>query len=147
MVRTGPAVKKQDAAGDILPRKITQAETEKGNRQVDEFAYVTDIMPTILEIANIEHPKTYRGGKVAPMHGKSITGIIKGEKKKIYGEKDVVAAEMASGRWVRQGNYEASNVPKPYGDGTWHLYDIKKDLGETINSATPFSGIGFNKSW
>jgi arylsulfatase len=36
----------------------------KGGRQVDGFFYVTDIMPTILEMAGVEHPKEFQGRKI-----------------------------------------------------------------------------------
>jgi len=36
----------------------------KGGRQVDAFAYVWDIMPTVLELAAIPHPEIFRGRRV-----------------------------------------------------------------------------------
>ncbi len=38
---------------------------------------------------------------------------------------------MGNGKWMRQGNYKAVSVAKPYGSGKWHLYDVAADPGET----------------
>ncbi len=38
---------------------------------------------------------------------------------------------MGNGKWMRQGNYKAVSVAKPYGSGKWHLYDVVADPGET----------------
>ncbi|MCB0433539.1 MAG: sulfatase-like hydrolase/transferase, partial [Mangrovimonas sp.] len=55
--------------GIRVPLIITAPGIEKG-RQSDAFAYATDIMPTLLEYANLEHPTNYNGKEVAPMRGK-----------------------------------------------------------------------------
>ncbi len=95
------------------------------------FAYVTDIMPTILEMAGIEHPETYKGKEVLPMKGKSMVNVFNGEKESIYNTNEFVAGEMGTGKWVRKGNYKAVKVAPPYGDNIWRLYNVSEDPGET----------------
>ena len=70
----------------------------KGIRQVDSFAYVTDIMPTILKIANLEHPDKFRGRKVERMRGRSIAGVISGTRQDTYAKDAVIGGEMQNGR-------------------------------------------------
>jgi len=36
---------------------------------------------------------------------------------------------------MRQGRYKALSVAPPYGPGTWQLYDVVSDPGETMNLA------------
>ena len=103
----------------------------KGQRQVDAFAYVTDIMPTMLEMAGIKHPNKYRGRKVAPMRGRSITGLLTGQEKAVYSADESVGAELAGGKWLRKGDYKAIFVPPPFGSGEWQLFNVAKDPGET----------------
>jgi len=103
----------------------------KGGRQTNAFSYVTDIMPTILEIANLQHPNEYNDRKVAPIQGKSISKILSGEVESVYSKDDIIAGEMADSKWARQGAYKITFVKKPYGDENWKLYNIKKDPGET----------------
>ena len=119
--------------GGIRSPMIIVGPGVKGQRQVDAFTYVTDIMPTVLEMANLEHPKEYGGRKIAPMRGRSITKLLSGDVDEIYGSDEPVAGEMGGGQWVRLGDYKAVKSPRPFGQGEWHLYDLSKDPGETDN--------------
>lgn len=107
----------------------------KGKRQTGAFTYVTDIMPTLLEMAGLEHPQEYQGREVAPMRGHSITGLLSGDAKSVYSAEESVGAEMAGGKWLRQGNFKAVFVPPPFGEGKWKLFDLSKDPGETNDLA------------
>lgn len=95
------------------------------------FAYVMDIMPTILDFAKIDHPETYRGKEVAPMRGSSLAGVLTGKAKITHDETKVLGGEMLNGKWMRKGNYKAVLIAKPYGPNEWKLYDVDNDPGET----------------
>jgi len=103
----------------------------KGQRQVDAFAYITDIMPTMLEMAKLKHPKKYRGREVAPMRGRSIAGILSDDVKEVYSADEPIGAEMGGGKWLILGDFKAVAVPPPFGQGVWQLFNISKDPGET----------------
>jgi len=103
----------------------------KGGRTVKAFSYVTDIMPTILEFAGVEHPSEFEGRTVEPMHGRSLSGVLSGVSTKVYEADDLIGGEMGNGKWMRQGDFKAVYVPKPYGTGAWHLYNVVVDPGET----------------
>ncbi|MHC4951435.1 MAG: arylsulfatase [Planctomycetota bacterium] len=103
----------------------------KSGQQNDAFAYVTDIMPTILDLAGVEYPSMYKGHKVEPMRGRSMASLLDGSKKAIYTETEFVGGEMAGGKWMRQGDLKAVMVPKPYGTDQWQLFNLVKDPGES----------------
>ena len=103
----------------------------KGQRQVDAFAYITDIMPTMLEMAGVKHPGKYKGREVVPMRGRSISGLLSGNVKNIYDDDESIGAEMSGGKWLRQGDYKALLIPLPYGSGEWQLFNMAVDPGET----------------
>ncbi len=105
----------------------------EGTRQVDSFAYVTDIMPTILELAELEHPAEYQGREVEPVRGRSLAGVLLGSREYTYPMNALIGAEMMGGKWMRQGAYKAVLVAKPFGPGEWRLYDTAKDPGETTD--------------
>ncbi len=107
----------------------------KGGRQVAAFTYVWDVMPTILELAGIEHPDEYRGKKVERMRGKSLKDLLTGSTKAVYDENDLVGGEIMNGKWMRQGDFKAVSVAPPYGTGSWHLYNVVDDPGETRDLA------------
>jgi arylsulfatase len=107
----------------------------KGGRQVDAFAYIWDVMPTILEFADIPHPEKYKGRQVERMRGKSLKGVLTGSTKAVYGADELVGGEMQNGKWMRQGDFKAVAVAPPYGTGAWHLYNLADDPGETHDLA------------
>jgi len=117
--------------GGICSPMIIVGPGVKGQRQVGAFTYVTDIMPTMLEMAKLKHPKKYGGREVAPMRGRSITGILSGDVKEVYSPDESIGGEMAGGKWLRRGNYKAVMVPPPFGQGEWQLFNLLKDPGET----------------
>lgn len=102
----------------------------KGGRQSDSFVYVTDIMPTILTLAEADYPSEFDGRKVEPMLGRSIVGLLEGSANAIYTPEEFVGGEMGGGRWMRQGDFKAVMVPAPYGTGEWRLFNVVKDPGE-----------------
>jgi len=100
-------------------------------QQSNAFAYVWDIMPTILEIAGVEYPAEFQGRKVETPRGRSMMGLLDGTLEAIYGEEEYVGGEMGDGKWMRKGDYKAVVVAKPYGAATWHLFNVVEDPGET----------------
>jgi arylsulfatase len=88
-------------------------------------------MPTILEIAKLEHPEKFRGRNVEPMRGRSLAGVTSGTQQDTYAKDAVIGGEMINGKWMRKGDYKAVLVAKGFGPGTWKLYNVTKDPGET----------------
>ena len=107
----------------------------KGGRQVNEFSYVWDLMPTVLDLAEVAHPKQYQGRQVVRMRGKSLNGVLSGTTPTIYSDEDFVGGEIVNGKWMRQGKYKAVSIAPPYGKGDWQLYNVVDDPGETTDLA------------
>jgi len=121
--------------GGIRSPLIVSGPGVAGDRRADAFSYVTDIMPTVLEMAGVDHPKTFRGREVERMSGQSLVGVLSGARKSVYGADEFVGGEMQNGKWMRQGDFKAVSVAPPYGSGTWHLYNLADDPGETRDLA------------
>jgi arylsulfatase A-like enzyme len=117
--------------GGIRSPMIILGPRVKGQRQVDAFTYITDIMPTMLEMAKLKHPKEYMGSEVALMRGRSIASLLSGDVKEVYSPDEPIGGEMGGGKWLRLGDYKAVMVPPPYGKGEWPLFNLSKDPGET----------------
>jgi arylsulfatase len=123
------------AEGGIRSPMLIAGPGIKGGRQVDSFAYVWDIMPTILDIAGVAHPEQYQGQTLERMRGKSLQGVLAGSSKSVYDADEFIGGEMQNGKWMRQGDFKAVSVAPPYGTGTWHLYNLANDPGETQDLA------------
>lgn len=119
--------------GGIRTPLIISGPGIKGQRLVKSFAYVTDIMPTLLEMAKIKHPQKYRGRKVESMRGRSLAGVASGTAKFTYPPSEFIGGEMLGGKWMRQGDFKAVLVAEPLGPGAWRLYNTAKDPGEAVD--------------
>ncbi|KAF4121858.1 arylsulfatase [Geosmithia morbida] len=103
------------------------------------FATVMDIAPTLLELAGTHHPGTkYRSREVAPIRGKSWVPYLKDPEGEghIHGEDTVTGWELFNRQALRMGKWKAVNMPAPYGTGSWELYDLDADPGETHDLAS-----------
>lgn len=104
------------------------------------FATCMDVMPTLLDLAGIEHPNQlpgqqkvpYRGHMVYPMRGKSWVPHL-ATQGPIYGE-DPVGWEMFGRGAMRKGKWKINWMTvKDHGKGAWELHDLSVDPGETVD--------------
>jgi len=99
------------------------------------FAHVTDIAPTMLEVAGISHPSKFKGRKVLPIRGKSMMPFFSGKTGVVRNISNGVGWEFLGGRAFRQGSYKITWVNKPFGPGAWELFDLAADPTERNNLA------------
>lgn len=103
--------------------------------------YLTDIMPTFLELAEVTYPNTYKNHIIKPLSGISLTPIIYNNKKKSTSER-ILCWEQYGHKAIRIGNMKAvfatKNSYDKSGSGAWELYDLAKDRSELNNLADIF---------
>lgn len=92
-------------------------------------AHVTDITPTVLDVAGIN----YRHEEFT---GRSLLPILKGKQQSVYSEDEVVGFEVQGTGAIYRGDWKITRIPPPLGDGEWHLYNVAQDPGETNDLAT-----------
>ncbi|GES62465.1 arylsulfatase [Aspergillus terreus] len=112
----------------------------KSGAITDAFCTVMDVVPTILELAGLQHPSEYRGKPVAPVRGKSwkayLDALALGRSDRntsIHPEDHVTGWEIAGSGALRQGRFKITYVPHPHGPQRWELFDIIEDPGETTD--------------
>jgi arylsulfatase len=92
--------------------------------------FVADIMPTLLEVAGAEYPKTNEGHDLPPLLGKSWMPMLEGKTESPRNEQDYIAWEVFGNRAVRQGDWKIRWLYKPLGKGDWELYNLASDPSE-----------------
>ena len=105
----------------------------KAGELTDAFSSVKDISTTILDYAGVEHPMTqYKGRQIIPPSGVSMRRLFDGATANPRTEEHWVAFELFGNAFVIAGDYKVLRVRTGmFGDGKWHLYNIRKDPGET----------------
>ncbi|KAF2083954.1 alkaline phosphatase-like protein [Saccharata proteae CBS 121410] len=114
----------------------------KGGKVSDAYCTVMDIVPTLLELAGLEHPGTeYRGRPIEPVRGtswKRFLDALRDEngfivKASVHPSDYVMGFEVAGSAALRRGKDKITFVPKPKGPQEWELFDMEKDPGETTD--------------
>ncbi len=106
------------------------------------FAYVTDIVPTLLELAGVAAPKGVHGDrKVHEIMGKSMVRLLSGDDKFVHGKDDYVAYELAGSVAVYRGAYKLTKNNPPFGDRRWRLYNIDLDPVEANDLSEQKPGL------
>lgn len=93
------------------------------------FIHVSDIMPTVLALAGANYPQEKNGTPLKQPIGKSILPLLNGETTALSPEKGM-GWELFEGKAYVKGNWKILRLGKPFGTGTWQLYDLEKDPGE-----------------
>ena len=106
----------------------------------DGFIHVTDIMPTILEIAKAQYPEEYNGNKIHPAIGKSLMPVLKGDSISVH-TIDGFGWELFEMKAYIKGNWKILRLPEPMGTGNWELYNLKDDPAEANDLSSQFPDL------
>lgn len=107
-----PALKAGIADGSITPA----------------FAWVTDVLPTLLELAGIELP-----AQSAERHrpsGKSLLPYLRGEVSQVHTPDEAIGFESLGAQALFQGDWKLQRMGSPY-DGRWRLFNLRDDPTES----------------
>jgi arylsulfatase A-like enzyme len=95
-------------------------------------AFVKDLAPTILALANTEHPGSqYQGREIEPSTGKNLLPIITASTSSVYNSEDIIAYEIGGNAGLIKGDYKIALNRGGTNDNGWNLYNIAQDPGET----------------
>lgn len=101
-----------------------------------EFLTVMDLLPTLLDTLNVQHPgKQYKGRELVPLRGKSILPYLQIQQDHIHSQDHVTGWELFGQKALRKGDWKALFIPAPNGPNKWQLYNLVEDVGETDDLA------------
>ena len=120
------------AEGGIRSPLIISGPGVKGAGGLNKKAvlHVTDIAPTVLELAGIQQPAAYKGRDIEPMQGKSWVGMIEGDTESPRTADDWLGWELFGNRAIRQGDWKITWLYEPFGSEDWQLFNLATDPGE-----------------
>lgn len=96
-----------------------------------QFSTVMDIVPTILDMAGVQHPAPlYQGREVVSMRGKSMVPYLVNQADRIHDKEFIHGWETCGRAAVRKGDWKIVFIPKPKGTEKWQLYNLAADPGE-----------------
>lgn len=116
------------------PKKFT---AQKNNKT---YINVKDVMPTLLELANIKHPgaSKYHGRDIVAMQGDSLLPLLHSKTNKIKRNQNYTGWELSDYRALRSGDWKIYYSPK-VGDEPlvkvkkWQLFNLLKDPAEVTD--------------
>lgn len=104
-----------------------------------EFLTVMDILPTLLDYLNIQHPVTeYKGRQLVPLRGESILPYLQQQQDHIHDDQHITGWELFGQKALRKGDWKALFIPAPNGPNRWQLYDLATDKGEVNDLAEQY---------
>ncbi len=104
-----------------------------------QFVDVIDLTPTVLDIAGVEAPASFRGVCQMPMHGKSIRETFRNPD--APDPRDRQYYELWGSRGIWHKGWKAVGIHTPgtdYNNNHWELYHVEKDFSETDNVAAQY---------
>ena len=111
---------------------IIAAPEGAGQSLTHAFSWVTDLAPTILELAGLERPAGRYGDRVVErMTGRSLVPLLEGRAERVYDPETTIGYELGGNAALFQGDYKLVLNREAPGDGAWHLYNFVADPGET----------------
>ncbi|MFM8518355.1 MAG: arylsulfatase, partial [Nevskiaceae bacterium] len=114
-----------------VPLIISNVRGESAGVVNQNFTHVTDITPTLLDMAGISAQE--------PLTGHSLLPVLQGRAQRHRSPDEPLGYELAGNAALFKGDLKLVRNLPPVGDGQWRLHDIARDPGETVDlrSARP----------
>ena len=110
---------------------------------VNQFAHVSDITPTVLDVLGFEKPKSIKGVAQQPLQGISFKKTF--EDKDAKTDKTVQYFEMHGNRAIYKDGWKAvvnhtfnDSYGQSYADDVWELYHVDDDYSEKYDVADQY---------
>ncbi|MDB4642909.1 arylsulfatase [Flavobacteriaceae bacterium] len=115
--------------GTATPFIIRYPNLKESGKILKGGNHVVDIMPTLLNIAQVDYPKIYNGTQTNKLPGESFLPLLEGEN---WDRDQPICFEWFGDRAVWLGDLKAVSL---YPGNTWELYDLATDRTESKNIA------------
>ena len=93
---------------------------------VGQAGHVMDVLPTCLDLADVEYPDRFNGHEITPLDGMSLTPVLAGDEREGH---DQIFFEHVGGKAVLEDKWKLVSLRR--GDAPWRLYNLAEDPTET----------------
>lgn len=121
--------------GIHVPAFIWRKDMPSGGSIAPAPVTVMDIAPTLLELAGVNYPETYRARPVTPLRGTSLLPLLERPATLLHARDTRFGMELFGRKAMREGKWKIFQEPAPFGTGEWQLYDLENDPGEVHDVA------------
>jgi arylsulfatase len=136
-------VKGYPTEGGIRVSAFASGKGVTGNRIARGNLDVTDIAPTLLSLAGLTQPATFKGRPILPYEGKSLVPVLTDTATEVRGPTEAVGTELFFRRGLRKGDWKAVYLPQSgtayprdgVGPGKWQLFNLATDPAESTDLA------------
>ncbi|PZG52869.1 arylsulfatase [Spongiactinospora gelatinilytica] len=127
------------------PAGLPRTQGDSGVR--DQYAYVTDVAPTLLALAGVDRPAERGGRPVQDVDGVAFGHLLADRRQPSRHRAQYV--ECAGGRGYFEDGYKIIDASPPGAGDNWELYDIAADPAETTDlaAADPARVAAMAASW
>ena len=120
--------------GVRVPLIVSGVPGMQANQIHHSLTHVTDIVPTLLDLARVDPPGSrYKGQPVEALAGRSLLPALMDPSQRVRPADEPLGYELSGNQALFKGDLKLVRNITPVGDGLWHLYDIRKDPGETMD--------------
>jgi len=104
--------------------------------KTDEFVFVTDLAPTILNLVGVNaHEGSWLGREVEPIVGADFSEFLAGASVQVHDDFDSIGYELGGNSALFKDDYKIVINRIGQSETDWHLFNIKTDPGETRDLA------------
>ncbi len=137
-------VKSYPTEGGIRTTAFASGAGVQGGRINTANLSVTDIAPTLLQLAGLTQPASFNGHPILPHEGHGWSQLLAGKTDTVRSPEEALGYELFYRRGLRKGDWKIVYLPAAgadaavylksgVGDNQWRLYNLARDPGETTD--------------